>query len=211
MENKLNDNIIQHLLDVFKLQTQQGYKIQDCVPILIKPIFLFDMAMEIFASISVKQLNKEELKHFKIIKKNMNDFERHLFNGLNDEDKNILSDSMSEFIDYLSNDVNLLENSFYSFLGDRYDIEYKKILSQLYVLSTLCQIVALYLTSVKHIKAKGFPLIDVLNKTAYRVLRTQRLLDIRINKTKLTLNPNIDNNIKNHIDLVITNMYKYFE
>jgi hypothetical protein len=210
MPHILNDEIIEHLLDVFKLKPQHNYQIKDCAPILLKPIFMFDMSMEVFYNIPIVKLTSEELKHYKIIKKFMNDFEAALFDGLSIENKDQLSESMSDFIEYVNNDITLLKKSFNNFLTDSYNLEYKELLSQLYVLSTLCQIVSLYLTSLKHKKSKDCILIDYLNKTSYRVLRIQRTLDKRANKTNTSLNPNIDDNIVKQIDNLVTTMFNYF-
>jgi hypothetical protein len=144
----LSTSMIEHLMQLFNLKPNVNSNLNDCMKIIIKPILLFDVSMEIYSNFPEKQLLSDEQKHFNTIKNWLRRFEHDLFAGMTFDEKLILSDAMSEFVDYIQNDINALEDSFNTFLGDKYDNEYKSLLTQLYLISTLSQCVVLYLKDI---------------------------------------------------------------
>jgi hypothetical protein len=123
------------------------------------------------------------------------------------DEKLILSDAMSEFVDYIQNDINALEDSFNTFLGDKYDNEYKSLLTQLYLISTLSQCVVLYLKDITNHRSNSH--IDRLNNVSKKILKIQKLINKRSCKTQEDINPNIDSNIKSKLEQMINSMCNY--
>jgi hypothetical protein len=131
--------------------------------------------------------------------------ESHLYDNLNMNEKEQLSNEMSKFIDYIKTDVDSLKKEFYNFLGDNYQEENRKLITQFYVISTLCQCVSLYLMKLK----KNHVLLDYLTNIAFRIEKIQTLIAKRDSKCDTIFNPNIDKNITEKIEIVINSMFSY--
>ncbi len=204
---KLSTSMIEHLMQLFNLKPNVNSNLNDCMKIIIKPILLFDVSMEIYSNFPQKQLLSDEQKHFNTIKNWLRRFEHDLFAGMTFDEKLILSDAMSEFVDYIQNDINALEDSFNTFLGDKYDNEYKSLLTQLYLISTLSQCVVLYLKDITNHRSNSH--IDRLNNVSKKILKIQKLINKRSCKTQEDINPNIDSNINSKIEQMINSMCNY--
>lgn len=203
----LSTSMIEHLMQLFNLKPNVNSNLDDCMKIIIKPILLFDVSMEIYSNFPQKQLLSDEQKHFNTIKNWLRRFEHDLFAGMTFDEKLILSDAMSEFVDYIQNDINALEDSFNTFLGDKYDNEYKSLLTQLYLISTLSQCVVLYLKDITNHRSNSH--IDRLNNVSKKILKIQKLINKRSCKTQEDINPNIDSNINSKIEQMINSMCNY--
>lgn len=191
----MKTEIIQHFMKLFKLRrVGEETTWQECA-VVLEPACLYDSLLELFADFSTDKLNKEEMSHYRYLKKAVKQFEGMLFCGLSMEDKCEIADAMSDFTEKLKHSIFILDQTFQRSMMNRYDSETRMLICKLYTISTVAQSVMHYILHLRRVQ-EGCVLTDYLKTITYRCYRIQNSLDERFGKDGSLYDPNSNKEIE---------------
>jgi hypothetical protein len=178
---------------------------QEC-SVVLEPACLYDSLLELFADFSTDKLNKEEMSHYRYLKKAVKQFEGMLFCGLSMEDKCEIADAMTDYTDRLKNELVLLDQTFQRSMMNRYDTDVRLLICKLYTISTVAQSVLHYILHLRKAQ-EGCVLTDYLRTITYRCYRIQNSLDERFGKDGSLYDPNSNKDIEISVKCFINKIF----
>lgn len=204
----MTETTIKHIMDLFALVPTQCNTIKDCEDVVIKPILLFDLALEHWEDVKLFPYKGKEKEQFRELERAIKLLNHNIFFGLDLEEKTELADEMSDFCDYIQRNAMILDQTFQREMMSRYDTEIRLIITKLYLLSTFFQCIHRYFEFIKKGK-KNCIMFDFLDTAVYRIKRLHEMIDARGDKTASLFDPNVNKNIELAVKAFVNKFFDY--
>ena len=160
-----------------------------------------DKAMELFYNLPEKEFRFQEKKSYKICKREFDKFFSSYYKTLSLEERYKIDDYMTEFCEYINNDIVLMDQAFQS-LVMFLDTDKRIIVSNIYTINTIVECTCRIIQSMKTKQVDVAP-IDI------NLYKMQKAYFTRVYPFKCLINPNQDQNIKRAVEGFIHNTLNY--